>query len=69
MVNVLRNCLIWRVLVAIGGFIGRTFQSSGFIRGFLRWWNDSGTCRFLVKHLSKDAEWSEDAAISRLALL
>lgn len=68
MVNVLRNCLIWRVLVAIGGFIGRTFQSSGFIRGFLRWWNDSRTCRFLVKHLSKDAEWSEDAAISRLAL-
>ena len=66
MVNVLQNCLIWRVLAAIGGFIGRTFQSSKFIQGLLCWWKASGTCGLLIQHLSKDAVWSKE---SRCALL
>ena len=67
MVNMLHNSLIWRVLAAIGGFIGRVFQSSCFIQGFLRWWKSSGTHQFLVKHLGKNAEWIESAGITKLA--
>lgn len=65
--NVLQNCLIWRVLVAIGGWIGRIFQSSGFIQGLHRWWNASKTCHFLVKHLSKDAVWSKESRCASFA--
>ncbi len=66
MVNVLQTCLIWRVLAAMGGFVGRTFGSSLLIQGLIRWWKASSTCRFLVNHLNKEALWNEQSGLHRL---
>lgn len=68
MVNALKTCLIWRVLAAIGSFIGRTFRSSRLLQGLMRWWNSSGTCGFLTRTLGRDAVWCDQSGISRLAL-
>lgn len=67
MVNVLRTCLIWRVLAAIGAFVARLFQSSLFIQLLSQWWKNSGTCQFLITHLGNDAHWLKNAGITKLA--
>ncbi len=66
MANVFQNCLIWRVLLVMGGFLRRLAESSFAIALLKRWWKASGTCRFFRRHLSKDAVWSENAGCTRL---
>jgi len=66
MAKILQSCLIWRVLLAIGGFFGRMVRDSFAVRLLVRWWKASGTCSFLRRHLSKDAVWSEHAGCTKL---
>ncbi len=65
--NVLQTCLIWRVLAAMGGFIGRLFRSSVLVQTIIRWWNACGTRRVLVNALGRDALWAENSRCRRLA--
>lgn len=68
MVDVLHASLLWRVLAAIGAFLGRLFRSSRGLCGLLRWWRSSGTYALLVRHLSADARWSGSSRLSALGL-
>lgn len=65
--NVLQTCLIWRVLMAIGGFAGRLFRSSVLIQTLVRWWKESGTHRILQHQLGREAVWPQQSGCKRLA--
>lgn len=65
MVNALKNCLIWRVLLAVGGFFGRLFASSAVLGMIARWWKASGTYKRLKHWMGRDAEHCEQAGITR----
>lgn len=64
MVNALHGSLLWRLLAAIGAFLGRLFRSSCLLRGLHRWWQASGTRTLLLRLLGRDARWCSN---SRLA--
>lgn len=65
--NVLQTCLIWRVLVALGGFIGRLYRSSVLLGTVARWWKACGTRRVLIQSLGRDALWVEHSRCKVLA--
>lgn len=65
MVNALKSCLIWRVLLAVGGFFKRLFASSAVLQALARWWKESSTCKKLRHWLCRDAEHCDHAGITR----
>lgn len=65
MVNVLHGSLLWRLLAAIGAFLGRLFRSSCLLRGLCRWWQASGTRSFLLRLLGRDARWCHTSRLIR----
>ncbi len=65
MAKVLETCLLWRVLLAIGGAFGRLFANSCVLKTLGRWWKQSRTHSFFHRFLSRDAVWYESAGCTR----
>ncbi len=65
MVNAWKNSLIWRVLLAVGGFFGRLFSSSAVVALLARWWHASGTKKRLTHWLGRDAEYCSRSGVTR----
>lgn len=66
MADMLQGCLLWQVLLTIGGFFGRTFRQSAAVRLLKRWWQASGTRAFLHRHLSQDPVWDQASGCTAL---
>ena len=64
MVNAWKNCLIWRVLLAIGGFFSRLFSGSFALGLIARWWRASGTYKRLNHWMHRDATCCSQSSIT-----
>lgn len=61
MANALQTCLIWRVLLTIGGFLKGLCSGSLVLAAIARWWRVSGTRNVLCRWLGRDAVYCEQA--------
>ena len=65
--EMLRLSLLWRVVAAIGAFFGRLASGSRFLAALGRWWQASGTRRFLDRRFSAEAGFTEASGYRRLS--
>lgn len=65
MTEILQGSLLWRLLLAVGGFLGRTVKGSFVVQTLARWWNSCGTKAFFVRHLSADDSATGSSAYTR----
>ena len=65
--EMLRLSLLWRVVAAIGAFFGRLASGSRFLAVLGRWWQASGTRRFLDRRFSAEAGFTEASGYRRLS--
>ena len=65
--EMLRLSLLWRVVAAIGAFFGRLASGSRFLAALGRWWQASGTRRFLDRRFSAEAGFAEASGYRRLS--
>ena len=66
MAKVLEGCLLWQLLLAVGGFFGRLLHSSLVLQTLVRWWTQSTTHARIRHFLGREAYWCHNAACTRL---